>query len=64
MHGNHYSLTSLKQAVKYLLGNCFFKGGSQNFQVIGFLFANLFLFRYKSKGIGKLKRFGHIYTHS
>ena len=59
MYGNHYSLTSLKQAVKYLLGNYFFKVGSQNFQVIGFLF----LFRYKSKWIGKLKRFGHIYTH-
>ena len=31
MNGYHYSLISLKQAVKYLLKNCLFKVGSQIF---------------------------------
>ena len=53
MNGNHYSPTSLKQAVKYLLENCFFTVGFQIFrEVIGIpmgsdsapFFANLFLF--------------------
>ena len=31
INGNRYSLTSLKQALKYLLENCFFKVDSQIF---------------------------------
>ena len=57
MNGNHYSLISLKQAVKYLVENGFFKVGSQIFgQIIDIpmgsdtasFFSNLFLFHYKS----------------
>ena len=68
MNGNCYSLTFLKQGVKYLLQNCLFKVGSQIFrQVTGILmvsdtvpfFANLFLFHYKSEWIGKIKNIDH-----
>ena len=64
INGNRYSLTFLKQALKYLFENCFFKVDSQIFwQVIGIpvasdlasFFANLFLFHYKSECVGKKK---------
>ena len=68
MNGNCYSLTSLKQAVKYLGQNCFFKVGSQIFHQIicipvgsdlaPFL-ANLFLFHYEFKSLGKIKTIDH-----
>lgn len=36
MNGNRYSFTSFKQAIKYILENCFFKVGSEIFwQVTG-----------------------------
>ena len=68
MNCNWCSLRSLEQAVNYLLGNCFFKVGSQIFlQVIGIpvgsdpasFFANLFLFHYKSEWIGNMKTIDH-----
>ena len=58
MNHNHYSLASLKQAVKYLLKDCFFSIGSQIFrQVIGISMgsdpvtfsANLLSFHYESE---------------
>ena len=66
VNSNHYSLTSLTQAVKYLLDKCFFKVGSQIFwQVIRIamgsdpapFYANLFLFNYESEWVGKSKKY-------
>ena len=66
--GNLYYLTSIKQAGKYLLENCFFKVDSHIFrQVIGILmgldpapfFINLFLFNCESEWVGKMKNIDH-----
>ena len=65
MNNNCYSLTSLKQTVKYLDQNCFFKTDPAPF------LANLFSFCYESEWIGKMKnidhqgerRFGHVYRY-
>ena len=67
MIGNCFSQTSLRHAVKYNLENCFFKVASQIFQVVGIpvssdpapFCANLFLFHYESKWIGKMKNIDH-----
>ena len=68
MNGNRYSLTSVKQAVKYLLENCFLNVGSQIFcQVIVILmgsdispfFVNLYLFYCESEWMGKMKNIDH-----
>ena len=60
-----FSKTSFKEAVKYLMSNCFFTIGSLLFrQVIGIhmgsdpapFMANLFLYYYENKWINKLKK--------
>ena len=67
MNGYHYSLISLKQAVKYLLKNCLFKVGSQ---ILGKLLVfewvqilphslQINLFHYESENKGKMKNIGH-----
>ena len=60
-----FTKSSLKNATKYLIENCFFKLGSKIFkQIIGIpmgsdpapFFANLFLYHYEDKWIRKLKK--------
>ena len=68
MDGCHYSVTFMKEAVNYVLQNCFFKVGSQILchfigipigSDLAIFFASLFLFHYKSEWIGKMKHIDH-----
>ena len=65
MKGNMYSLNRIKDAIKFLLSNCYFLVGSQIFrQKIGIpmgsdpapFFANLFLFHYESEWLRNVKK--------
>ena len=65
MKGNFYTLTKIKDAVMFLLSNCYFVVGLQIFrQRIGIpmgsdpapFFANLFLFHYESEWLHNMKK--------
>ena len=64
MKGTKYTKGSIKSALKYLMGNCFFQVGNITFkQVIGIpmgsdpapSFANLFLHHYESEWLSSIK---------
>ena len=66
---SNYSLDQILKAIEYLLNNCHFKFGNKLFrQIVGIpmgsdpapYFANLFLYRYESRWLNKMKKDNNI----